>query len=109
MKKEFFNKTVIKDKADRQQMLTYYLLTGCVSEEYCDLVVYGAEIDREIMHPDGKVERDKKIIPDLFFVKDEAEEFLQKIFDKKITPTGLKYAVRDYIGEKLQTKNVENV
>lgn len=107
MKKEFFNRIEKVEQDGSRQFLAYYLLTGWVSEEYCDLVVYGAEIDREITYADGKRERDKKVIPDLFFVRDEAQEFLQKIFDNEVTPTELKYAIREYIGEKL--KNVKSV
>ena len=109
MKKEFFSEVTIVQDGNCEQVLTYYLLTGCVSEEYCDLMVYGVEIDREIRQGGKKRERDKKVIPDLFFVKGEAEEFLQKISDKKVAPTDLKYAVREYIGEKLQAKNVKSV
>lgn len=108
MKKEFFSEILVKDGNCRQD-LTYYILTDSVSEEYCDLIVYGVEIDRETTYIDGKTERDKKIITDLFFVKEEAEEFLRKISDNRVTPTRLKYAVRDYIGEQLQSKNVKSV
>lgn len=108
MKKEFFEGITITDGGCRQE-LEYFILTDSVSEEYCDLIVYGAEIDRVLTHENGKIERDKKIIPDLFFVKDEAEEFLRKISDNKVTPTELKYVVRDHIGEQLHTKNTESV
>lgn len=109
MKKEFFNKTEKTEQNGSRHFIAYYLLSGRISEEYCDLIVYGAEIDREITYANGKRERDKKIISDLFFVRDEAEDFLQKIFDDEITPTELKYAVREYIGEKLQRKNIKSV
>ena len=108
MKKEFFGKEIIMEAGCRQE-LTYYILTDSVREEYCDLIVYGVEIDRVLTHKNGKTERDKKIIPDLFFVKEEAEEFLRKISQNKVTPVELKLAVRDYIGEQLQIKNVESI
>lgn len=106
MKKEFFNEVTVSAKGSCEQVLKYYLLTGCVSEEYCDLMVYGVEIDREVRCNGKKQERDKKVIPDLFFVREEAEEFLQKISEEKVTPTELKYAVREYISEKLRAKNL---
>lgn len=108
MKKEFYKRITITDKGCRQE-LEYYILTDNVSEEYCDLIVYGAEIDRVITRSSGIIERDKKIIPDLFFVKEEAEEFLRKISDNKTTPVDLKYAVRDYIGKQLHIKDTESV
>lgn len=108
MKKDFFKEVTITHQGCRQE-LAYYILTDSVSEEYCDLIVYGTEIDRVLTHPNGLIERDKKIIPDLFFVKEEAEEFLRKISDNKITPVELKYAVRDYIGKQLHIKDTESV
>ena len=107
MKKEFFKETTVLASDSCEQILKYYLLTGCVSEEYCDLMVYGIEIDREVRTNGRKRERDKKVIRDLFFVKEEAEDFLQKIFEKKVTPTELRFAVREYIGEKLQVGNMK--
>lgn len=109
MKKEIFNETTVNEKNGSKVCLTYYLLTGCVNEEFCDLTVYGIEIARKVIHKDGKTEKDAKIIPDLFFVRKEAESFLEDISRKKVTPTDLKFAVREYIGERLQTKNVESV
>lgn len=107
MEKEFFDKIMFFDGDGCETTLTYYLLKGSISEEFCDLMVYGAQIDREKQFLNGKTERDKKIIHDLFFVKSEAEEFLKMIADKRITPTELKFAVHKYIGERL--KNVESV
>lgn len=111
MQKDFFDEliTEIKGITACTQRLTYYLLTSCVSEEYCDLKVYGVEIDRVTEYADGKRECDKKIISDLFFSREEAETFLERIFKNGVTPIGLKNAVHDYIGERLQTGNVKSV
>ena len=81
--------------------LTYYLLTDSISDEHCDLKVYGAEIDKENIGQECG-QREKKIIKDLFFRRSDAEEFLKKISAGTVTPMGLKYAVRDHINEKLK-------
>lgn len=111
MQKDFFDELItgIKGITACTQKLTYYLLTSSVSEEYCDLKVYGVEIDRVAEYADGKRESDKKIISDLFFSREEAETFLERILKKEVTPIGLKNAVHDYIGERLQIRNVKSV
>lgn len=84
--------------------LTYYLLTDSVSEEFCDLKVYGVEIDKV-----SEQKSEKKIIPDLFFTKGEAEDFLQRISDRNVTPTELKYEVSKYIDDRLRPCSVKSV
>ncbi|MBO5059811.1 MAG: hypothetical protein J6C82_02695 [Clostridia bacterium] len=103
MKKEFFDEMCIEvtENIPYTMKLTYYLLTDSVREEFCDLNVYGVEIDKESRFKNGKIEREKKIIGDLFFRKGEAEEFLRRISDNQVTPMGLKDVISDYIGERL--------
>ncbi len=84
--------------------LTYYLLTDSVSEEFCDLKVYGVEIDKL-----SEQKSEKKIIPDLFFTKGEAEDFLQRISDNKVTPTELKYEVSKCIDDRLRPCSIKSV
>lgn len=104
MKKELFEEVYIKanEEIAYDIKLTYYLLTDSVSEEYCDLKVYGVEIDKSGKKPNGRNDCEKKIIGDLFFRKSEAEDFLRKISAGKVTPMGLKYVISDYIGERIQ-------
>lgn len=82
--------------------LTYYLLTDSVREEYCDLKVYGAEIDKEDVFPGGICENESKIIKNLFFRYGEAEDFLKKLVRLQVTPMGLMSAVSEHIGEKIK-------
>lgn len=104
MKKELFKEVLIKagEELSYDMKLTYYLLTDSVSEEYCDLKVYGVEIDKVAEKKNGKRDCEKKIIKDLFFRKNEAMDFLEKIARNKVTPMGLKYVVNEYIGEQIQ-------
>ncbi len=109
MKKEMFDEIYLEQdgKTPCRIKLTYYLLTDSVSEEYCDLKVYGVEIDKAEEDRCGRKNREKKIIGDLFFKKNEALEFLRKICDNKVMPMGLKYVVNDYIGERIQLSDRE--
>ena len=82
--------------------LTYYLLTDSVREEYCDLKVYGAEIDKEDVFSGGICENESKIIKNLFFRLSEAEDFLEKLVVAKVTPMGLMSAVSEHVSEKIK-------
>jgi len=82
--------------------LTYYLLTDSVREEYCDLKVYGVEIAKRCIKDEKVLEKEKKIIKNLFFNREEAESFLDKIIKEKTTPLELKSAVSTHIGEKIK-------
>ena len=109
MKKELFEEVCIKAEGEPMYdvQLTYYLLTDSVSEEYCDLKVYGVEIDKVGKKKNGVRDCEKKIISDLFFKRNEAEEFIQRIAANAVTPRGLKYVVNEYIGERIQLCNQE--
>ena len=99
MKKEVYDEIVIKAESGEDIRLTYYLLTGAVSQEYCDLEVYGVEIDKE--HILGGME--KKQIKNLFFKRSEAIDFLKKIARNKVTPMELKYVIKEYIADRIDS------
>ncbi len=111
MKKELFGEICMGNEKDVpcRIKLTYYLLTDSVSEEYCDLKVYGVEIDKEEKERNGLWFKEKKIVKDLFFKREEAVTFLQKIYESKVVPMGLRYVINDYIGEQIQLCNTEKV
>ena len=109
MKKELFDKVTVRVDEDipYDMELTYYLLTDAVSEEYCDLEVYGVEIDKEVKF--GKyagVER--KMVKDMFFKKCEALDFLSKISRNTVTPMELKYVIKDYISQQIKVLTVND-
>lgn len=109
MKREFFDEITvdIKDDEPRRIKLTYYMLTDCVREEYCDLKVYGVEIDKEEIFSGGICENESKIIKNLFFRNSEATEFLAKLVNAEVTPMGLMSAVSEHIGEKIRQLTYE--
>ena len=102
MQKECYKKVEIADDCNME--LTYYLLTDSVREEYCDLKVYGAEIQKNCPL-DGETEN--KAIKNLFFRRSEAENFLEKLARNRVTPMGLISAVSEHIGEQLQLLSCE--
>lgn len=103
-KREKFKEISVKteDMPAGSIKLTYYLLTDSVREEYCDLLVYGAEIDKEVIFGGGVGENESKIIKNLFFRKQEAEDFLNKLVRNQVTPMGLKSAISEHIGEQIK-------
>jgi len=110
MKKEYFDQVIVKAGEDMlcDMKLTYYLLTGAISEEYCDLEVYGVEIEKELVSGRNSEGIERKLIKDLFFKKSEAVEFLNKISCNKVTPMELKYVLRDYIYDQINSATVNN-
>jgi len=95
------------DDVPKNMRLTYYLLTDNVREEYCDLKVYGAEIDKENVFDGEESENESKTIKNLFFRKQEAESFLDKLARNQVTPMGLKSAVTEHIGEQIKLLTCE--
>lgn len=109
MEKEFFNRIEIMKDTPNGMTLTYYLLESNISEEYCDLKMYGVLVEKEVMGKNGRIMREKKSIPDLFFTKAEAGGFLERIYKERIMPIDLKYAVKPYVKERIECKNMESV
>ena len=109
MKRKFFDEITVEIKEDKphQMKLTYYMLIDSVREEYCDLKVYGAEIDKEDIFSGGVCENESKIIKNLFFRHSEAEAFLKKLVKAKVTPIGLMPAVSEHIGERIKELTYE--
>ena len=109
MKKELFDKIIINTDYEMQHRirLTYYMITESVREEYCDLKVYGVEIDKEEFFPDGICKRDSKIIKNLFFRRIEAENFLKRLVRGSVMPIGLKAAVSEHINEQIRRLTYE--
>lgn len=103
MQKELFDEIVIdaEDKC-RRIKLTYYMITDSVREEYCDLKVYGAEIDKEELFEGIIFKKEHKVIKNLFFRYSEAEKFLKKLVSENVTPDRLNLAVSKHIREQIR-------
>ena len=109
MKRELFDEITVDVREDRahRMKLTYYMLVDSVREEYCDLKVYGAEIDKEDIYSGGVRENESKIVKNLFFRHGEAEEFLKKLVRARVTPMGLESSVSEHIGERIKQLTYE--
>ena len=104
MKRKQFDEVIIdvKEEEPHHIKLTYYMLIDSVREEYCDLKVYGAEIEKEEVFSGGICRNESKIIKNLFFRHSEAEDFLSTLVRAQVTPMGLMPAVSEYVGEKIR-------
>ena len=89
--------------------LTYYMLEGSIREEYCDLKIYGVLVEKAVVGKNGRIMKEAKSIPDLFFTRGETRLFLEKICREKIMPIDLKSVIKPYVREQLCLKNVESV
>lgn len=109
MNQEFFDSIEIMKDTPTRINLKYYLLEDNISEEYCDLKIYGVLVEKESISKSGSIVREKKSIPDLFFTKGEAKLFLERIYKQRVMPIDLKFAVKPYIEEQIGIKSVESV
>lgn len=109
MEKEFFKRIEILKDTPGRITLTYYLLESNISEEYCDLKIYGVLVEKESASKHGQIMKEAKSIPNLFFTKREARMFLERICKDRVMPIDLKYTVKPYVDEQILTKNVESV
>ena len=109
MEKELFKQIELVKDTPGRITLTYYLLESNISEEYCDLKIYGVLVEKESTSKNGRIMKEAKSIPDLFFTKQEARLFLEKICRDRIMPIDLKYSVKPYVEEQILIKNVESV
>jgi hypothetical protein len=109
VRREFFDEITVDIREDKshQMKLTYYMLVDSVREEYCDLKVYGAEIDKEDIFSGGICENESKIVKNIFFRHGEAETFLKKLVRARVTPMGLTSAVSEHIGERIKQLTYE--
>lgn len=103
MQKELFDEIVISGEDNfHSEKLTYYMITDSVREEYCDLKVYGAEIEKAELSGGIICQKEHKTIKNLFFRYSEAEKFLKKIASEKVTPDRLNMAVSNHIREQIR-------
>lgn len=103
MQKELVDEVVIdlEDESPRQIKLAYYMITDNIREEYCDLKVYGAEIEKTEIFAGNVCEKESKMMKNLFFRYSEADGFLKKLVTGKVTPMGLVSAVSEHINEQM--------
>lgn len=100
MKKELFDRVLIKKGKDSDDdiRLTYYLLTDVISKGFCDLEVFGVEIDMEVLSERGSITEIKQV-KNLFLKKSDIYSFMEMIVRNEVTPVGLKYIIKEYIDD----------
>lgn len=109
MSKELYKRIEIMKDTPNCINLTYYLLEGVVCEEYCDLKIYGVLVEKEFVSKSGRIMRERKSIPDLFFTKQETRQFLEYICNERVMPIDLKCSVKPYIENHMGVKTVKSV
>lgn len=81
--------------------LEYYLIPEKISEAYCDLVSYGVKVKKTSYFEGGGKTVETKQINNVFYRKNEAEEFIKLILRNSVTPVTLRDVVEDYIIDSL--------
>lgn len=82
--------------------LEYYIVTEPLCSDYSDLLRYGVKINMLLTSPDGRITEESKEIRDIFYRKNDAEEFVNLLVKNKVTPTHFREVVEDYITSKLK-------
>lgn len=86
---------------DYDMTLEYYMISEPLCEEYSDLMRYGIKIVKTAVYKDGTVNTEQKEIRDIFYRKQEAQEFIKMLIANKVTPTGFLDVVEEYIASRL--------
>lgn len=81
--------------------LEYYLIPENISQMYCDLKSYGVKVKKTIYSEGGGKTVETKQINNVFYRKNEAEEFIRLILRNSVTPVALRDVVDDYIIESI--------
>lgn len=102
IKTTLFGKLKEEEITDYDLTLEYYMVTEPLCKEYSDLLRYGVKIKMIQVFPDGKTDEKSKEIRDIFYRKNDAEEFISLLIRNKVTPTHFREVVEDYISEKLK-------
>lgn len=95
----FYGQTKLKDKYGSE--LEYYLIEENISRDYCDLMCYGIKIKKTVYFEGGGKNVEINQINNVFYRKNEAEDFIKLILKNSVTPTTLRDVVEDYIVESL--------
>lgn len=90
---------------DNNKTLEYYMITEPLCEEYCDLLRYGVKIRQLTKDINGEIKEEISEIRDIFYRRQDAEEFMETIMIKKVTPTAFHDIVKKYIQDKINPKN----
>ncbi len=81
--------------------LEYYLIPEKISEAYCDLMCYGVKVKKTTYFEGGGKTVETKQINNVFYRKNEAEEFIKLILKNSVTPVTLRDVVEDYITDSI--------
>lgn len=95
----FYGRTEIKGKHTSE--LEYYLIPENISKAYCDLMCYGVKVKKTTYSDGGGKTVETKQINNVFYRKNEAEEFIRLILKNSVTPVTLRDVVEDYIAESI--------
>lgn len=89
------------DKGSREIQLEYYLVEENVSSQYTDMIRYGIRVIQTVIYPGGGKTVDMKQLNNVFYKREDAEEFMKSIIKKRIVPEGLKRYVENYITTRI--------
>ncbi len=95
----FYGRCYINGKNGAE--LEYYLIPEKISEAYCDLMCYGVKVKKTTYFEGGGKTVETKQINNVFYHKNEAEEFIKLILKNSVTPVTLRDVVEDYITDSI--------
>lgn len=77
--------------------LDYYIISEDISEDFCDLKCYGVKITKTVSFSGGGKSVETKQINNIFYHREDVEEFVRIIMKNTVTPMHLRDVVEDYI------------
>ena len=81
--------------------LEYYIVSERIGFENCNLMSYGIRVKKTAFYDGGGKSVEMNQINNVFYRKEDAEEFMDIIIRNKVTPVTLRDVVEDYIVESI--------
>lgn len=86
---------------DYDMIVEYYLTEQRLFCNRADLVRYGVAIRKLSLFDDGSCERLSRSMNCIFYKREEAERFIEKLIGGKVTPLTLREITEEYISGQL--------
>ena len=89
------------EKGKQEIQLEYYLVEESVSSQYTDMIRYGIRAVQTVIYPGGGKTVDMKQLNNVFYKREDADEFMKSIIKKRIIPDRLNNYVESYITSRI--------
>ena len=81
--------------------IEYFMTEELLCSRYSDIKRYGVIIRKTCSFADGTTSSEEKQINDIFYRKNDADDFLDMLIRNRVTPMALEEIIQEYICSKV--------